>query len=385
MSGVRQPVRKDTSAPPAKDGNFRRRRLSVSGNELNDDVEKVAISSPESKGNRRQRRVSMSPEMGVIRPRALLPFPPEVVGTYSCHGVEPGIRVGETSAKINQDRGCVCFPFGPHVKGKPMALFCVFDGHGSQGDKVSHFTMNNIQQVLESHPMLLTNPVDALKETFLSVDESLKKDPSVDAELSGTTAVVCLCRFDVEALTATVWTACAGDSRAVLATKTASGQLGTFDLSEDQKPDTPAEMKRIKKKGGFVSPPEDEWGGPARVWLDASMTLPGLAMARSIGDHLVGNIGVIAEPEVTIKEVKLKGGIDQFIVLASDGVWEFIESQPAAEIVDAFIEKSATEACTRLIETSAAKWRQEEGDYRDDITAVCIRLRDLLDGYKDSE
>jgi len=31
------------------------------------------------------------------------------------------------------------------------------------------------------------------------------------------------------------------------------------------------------------------------------MTLPGLAMARSIGDHLVGGKGVIAKPEV--KEV----------------------------------------------------------------------------------
>ena len=28
------------------------------------------------------------------------------------------------------------------------------------------------------------------------------------------------------------------------------------------------------------------------------MTLPGLAMARSIGDHLVKPIGVIAQPEV---------------------------------------------------------------------------------------
>ena len=42
-----------------------------------------------------------------------------------------------------------------------------------------------------------------------------------------------------------------------------------------------------------------------------------------------------------------------------------------------FIEASATEACTRLIETSAAKWRQEEGDYRDDITAICVRIDDV--------
>ncbi len=312
--------------------------------------------------------------MGVIKPRALLPFAPEVVGTYSCHGVEPGIRAGETSAKINQDRGCVCYPFGPDTEGGDvMALFCVFDGHGANGDKVSHYAMNNVQYKLEQHPDLMTDPAKALKDTYLAVDDELHKDPSVDAELSGTTAVVCLCKWNpANARVATLYVANAGDSRAIIA-----NQKGTStDLSEDQKPDTPDEMRRIKKKGGHVSPPEEEWGGPARVWLDASMTLPGLAMARSIGDHLVKPIGVIAEPAVKTMEINLD--TTKFLVMASDGVWEFIESQQVANLVNPFIDASATEACTKLIETAAAKWRAEEGDYRDDITAVCVRFKDLF-------
>jgi serine/threonine protein phosphatase PrpC len=76
-------------------------------------------------------------------------------------------------------------------------------------------------------------------------------------------------------------------------------------------------------------------------------------------------------------DVQLKGGDDTFIVMASDGVWEFIDSPEGVNLVAQFIEASATEACTRLIETSAAKWRQEEGDYRDDITAICVRLGDI--------
>ena len=146
------------------------------------------------------------------------------------------------------------------------------------------------------------------------------------------------------------------------------------DLSEDQKPDTPAEKRRINSKGGHVSPPEVEWGGPARVWLDSNMTLPGLAMARSIGDHLVKTVGVIAEPEVVQYEVV---GDDLYFVMASDGVWEFIESQPCVDLVSSFIDGSATEACTKLIETAAAKWRQEEGDYRDDITALVVKFDKL--------
>ena len=37
-----------------------------------------------------------------------------------------------------------------------------------------------------------------------------------------------------------------------------AGKLKAVALSEDQKPDTPAEQKRIEKAGGFVSPPEEE-------------------------------------------------------------------------------------------------------------------------------
>jgi len=365
------------------------RRLSVSGNDKPESTPDVGTPS-QGTGGRRARRMSMSPEMGVVKPLALLPFPPEVVGTYSCHGVEPGVKAGETHAKINQDRGCVCYPFGPtdgpNVNRFVNALFCVFDGHGAVGDKVSHYAMNNIQKKLEEKHEINSDDDDVVKrimeEVFVEVDTELQKSPDVDAELSGTTAVVCLCRWErANPDCAKLFVANAGDSRAVMAVKSKPGLLlKADDLTEDQKPDTPAEMRRIRQKGGYVSPPEEEWGGPARVWLDASMTLPGLAMARSIGDHLVGNIGVIAKPEVTVKMVDLKK--DLFMVMASDGVWEFIDSQPAVEIINNFIEASATDACTRLIETAAAKWRAEEGDYRDDITAVCVRFRDLFDQEK---
>jgi len=359
-----------SKAPAKPSSDFRARRLSV--NEMSNALPESGAkgeASPSKASGGRARRMSMSPEMGVVKPKATLPFPMEIVGTYSCHGVEPGVRMGETSAKINQDRGCVVFPFGD-VPGKTMALFCVYDGHGSQGDKVSHYVMNNVQEKLEMHPQLESDPAKALKETFVKVDTDLKKDPTIDAELSGTTAVVTLAVLEGAKMTFHV--ANAGDSRCVLCKKPKKH----YDLSEDQKPDTPAEMKRIKKAGGHVSPPEVEWGGPARVWIDANMTLPGLAMGRSIGDHLVSSVGVIADPEVVTYGVDNKE--DLYFVMASDGVWEFIESQPCVDIVSTFIDTSATEACTKLIETAAAKWRQEEGDYRDDITAICVKIPEVM-------
>lgn len=48
---------------------------------------------------------------------------------------------------------------------------------------------------------------------------------------------------------------------------------------------------------------------------------PGLAMSRSIGDEVAKKLGVIAEPEIS--QVKLTHK-DKFILIASDGVWEFL-------------------------------------------------------------
>ena len=64
------------------------------------------------------------------------------------------------------------------------------------------------------------------------------------------------------------------------------------------------------------------------------------------------------------------------MILASDGVWEFIYSQEAVDIVSASLRegKNVTEACQDLINQASQRWVEEEGDYRDDITAVVIRL-----------
>lgn len=154
------------------------------------------------------------------------------------------------------------------------------------GTNAVHPPYSNPSFTPSAHPYLSDSPPPPPHlQVFLAVDAQLHKDPSIDAELSGTTAVVCLMRW-TKGGKGTAWVANAGDSRAVLGVREA-GRLKAVPLSEDQKPDTPAEYKRITKRGGFVSPPEYEWGGPARVWLDSNMSLPGLAMGRSIGDHLV--------------------------------------------------------------------------------------------------
>lgn len=346
------------AAPPASE-TFRRRRLTfaMQGN-----------IPPHTPLSQVQQRVFRSLEIGDV-PKVPLPFREGQVGTFSCHGIEPSyLDTRPFVAKINQDRGICVYPFAGHER---MALFAVFDGHGEQGDKVSEFCMYEIPRALEAHSSLKggdDNMIHTLKESFLTVDSRLNLEVGIDAFFSGTTAVACLVKGK------RLWVANAGDSRCTLATADPAGtkRLLARDLSTDQNPDSPGEMARIIKNGGYVSP-SPEPGLSARVWLDPEYTQVGLAMARSIGDRAVKGVGVVAEPEV-VEYSLAEDGSDKFLLLASDGVWEFISSQEAVDIVNAHLEKGVSAACQVLIEQAAGRWRDVEGDYRDDITALLIML-----------
>jgi serine/threonine protein phosphatase PrpC len=71
------------------------------------------------------------------------------------------------------------------------------------------------------------------------------------------------------------------------------------------------------------------------------------------------------------------------MIAASDGVWEFITSQEAVDVVTRYLPQGSDKACEVLIEKAAQLWREEEGDYRDDITAVIVKVQELWE--KDEE
>ena len=96
-------------------------------------------------------------------------------------------------------------------------------------------------------------------------------------------------------------------------------------LSRDHKPDDPEESKHILANNGRIDSYRDQLGnqiGPMRVWLKTE-DIPGLAMSRSFGDAMASRVRVNAIPEIT--EVTLEPE-DKVIVLASDGVWEFLRN-----------------------------------------------------------
>lgn len=94
--------------------------------------------------------------------------------------------------------------------------------------------------------------------------------------------------------------------------------------------------------------------GPQRVWL-AHEDVPGLAMSRSLGDYVAQSVGVIPDPEILEYEITPD---DLFLVIASDGVWEFMPNEEVAKIALPFYSKSAPEAAANaLVKEAYKKWK----------------------------
>ena len=147
-------------------------------------------------------------------------------------------------------------------------------------------------------------------------------------------------------------------------------------LSRDHKPDERDESKRILKRGGRVEAYQDEEGnplGPARVWL-AEEDIPGLAMSRSIGDLVAASVGCIYEPEILDYQITAE---DKFVVIGSDGIFEFMPNEEVVRIVVPFYKSGDIQgACDELVKAAKQTWLQEE-EVIDDITCVIVFLNQL--------
>ena len=72
----------------------------------------------------------------------------------------------------------------------------------------------------------------------------------------------------------------------------------------------------------------DDDGDPPRVW-DKTLESPGTAFTRSIGDRHGSTVGVCAEPEVAVRALCAS---DRVVIVASDGVFEFLTMRQCVEI-----------------------------------------------------
>uniref|UniRef100_A0A0D6R532 protein-serine/threonine phosphatase n=1 Tax=Araucaria cunninghamii TaxID=56994 RepID=A0A0D6R532_ARACU len=292
----------------------------------------------------------------------------------------------------NQDSMILWENFGAR---EDTVFLGVFDGHGPYGHVVSRRVRDSMPSMLlnQWHELLSAECVDIdgnnLEDTdrnkfydgdqheepkmfevwkeshmraFKVMDKELKLHPALDCYCSGTTAVTVV-KQGQDLVIANL-----GDSRAVLGTISPDGSLSAIQLTTDMKANLPQEAERIRQCNGRVIALPDE-PHVHRVWLP-NENGPGLAMTRAFGDLCLKDFGVIATPEVTYRRLTNR---DQFIVLATDGVWDVLSNKEVVKIVSSASPRSA--ATRMVVESAVRAWRYKFPTSKiDDCAVVCLYL-----------
>jgi serine/threonine protein phosphatase PrpC len=286
----------------------------------------------------------------------------ELIGFNRCYGYR---NENDKLVIVDEEAEVVKFIFDKYC-----------DGHGANGQEVSGYLSlylpQNLNEKLLSEKITNLSDINISKiseivsSIFIETNMDLISDESIDTLFSGSTCCSIICT-PKKIISINV-----GDSRCV---------VGKFDgknwkaknLSRDHKPSEEDEFERIIKSGGRVESYKNEDGdpvGPERVWLKDE-DFPGLAMSRSFGDEVAHSAGVIAEPEISEYYFVHE---DKFVIIASDGIFEFISSDECVSMLKNFYLKDDIDgAMYYLYKESSKKWIMEE-EVIDDISMILIFL-----------
>eukprot|EP00239_Pterosperma_sp_CCMP1384_P010236 CAMPEP_0197866118 /NCGR_PEP_ID=MMETSP1438-20131217/44040_1 /TAXON_ID=1461541 /ORGANISM="Pterosperma sp., Strain CCMP1384" /LENGTH=392 /DNA_ID=CAMNT_0043484655 /DNA_START=467 /DNA_END=1641 /DNA_ORIENTATION=- len=247
-------------------------------------------------------------------------------------------------------------------------VYGVFDGHGRDGGVVSCIVgtlMHNVLAtvLLEDGYLQPTKPAEwdgFLKAVFMEVHAGMEQvasceEDGFDIENSGTTATVVI--HDIK--NDTFYTANVGDSKAVLAHSssirvTTSGHIAKvgqkgvkglklIELTQRHQPDQADEMKRVREMGGDVVIDVLDDGTRIPRLVEKGTDDPGLAISRAFGDVQWKDIGMTFVPTVGVAILN-KGGTKSsddrnwILMMGSDGLWEFVSNQKAADMVSSSLD-----------------------------------------------
>jgi protein phosphatase PTC1 len=221
------------------------------------------------------------------------------------------------------------------MKDDKKHVYCIFDGHG--GDSTARICVNSFKDIFEK--LCKENPLDIdgnFNKLFKEFDEEIKKKggcPNV-----GNTATVIYINKNMLNI------ANVGDSAAVLVCNDKA-----FQVTKDDKATNPDEIQRIEKEGGKVF---DE-------------RLEGiLAISRGIGDLDLKDKGLSTEPHIYKVPIDDKM---QFVVVASDGVWDVMTPHDIYEICR--YDKNPANIVDKIVDESISYGSE------DNISCIVISLK----------
>ena len=276
--------------------------------------------------------------------KKILKSPKKVIKIDSC--TVPGISPITNIHKENQESYSVrkeLLNLNEHF------LLEISSGHGSHGHLISKFICN----ILPSKINNLTE--ENIQQSFMLTNKLLLTKSKIDCSLSGASFTSIIVTPE-KIISANV-----GICKAVLALYE-NGQYTAINLTKDHNINDINEMKRIINNGGIIK-------NGIKIYIKNS-DIPGINTTRSFGDKLGMGIGVLDIP--FIQNYYLKGN-EKFILLASKGIWEFIDSDESVKIIKNFYENEmdASGALNTIVREAISRWKNEK-NYFEDITAILL-------------
>ena len=108
------------------------------------------------------------------------------------------------------------------------------------------------------------------------------------------------------------------------------------------------------------------------MWLK-DQDKPGLAMTRSIGDHIARNIGVICEPDVDIWEIKQKQSV---LLIGSDGIFEYMNINEISNIIYKNLYLPPDTIASIIVDEAIERWKEKQEGV-DDCTCIIVKIGDI--------
>lgn len=274
---------------------------------------------------------------------------------------------GSGSANANQDN------FSLTYLSDGYAMVCCCDGHGAHGNAIATRVARRLPCFLAQSLSNCKTPESInMPETLAYVFDKAQEELVIastlesgwDSDRSGTTALCVVWNAS------TLWTAYVGDSRCVMGCE---GQSRVYFQTVDHKPSAPKERTRIQASGGEVRRETCDDGEVIhRVYVKGGIA-PGLAMSRAFGDGLAQTVGVNARPDIGTHVIPLSEM--PFLVLASDGIWDVMDSDLVVQMVNEQLPTlGAQKTVDALVAQAKLGWEKLGPYYMDDITAIILCL-----------
>ena len=208
---------------------------------------------------------------------------------------------------------------------KNQMVFEIFDGHG--GDEISTYLQNNLAQIYKQNLLLNKgNIILSLKNAFRDADDEMRNQLNIDG--LGSTGTLVHIKWENEN-DLVVYSANVGDSRVSLISPDHIIRLSYDHRTTDQK-----ERKRILESGLEII--DDRINGTLMLTrIFGNYEYKNINENEEDENDIDNNKGLICEP--FISKINIDLNIEnQFLILASDGIWDIITEEEIQQIIQKY-------------------------------------------------